>query len=173
MKRNKMRNIKVIETMTKDELIKLVLQNSKVIEKNYAKDYDEILNKIDISEYNFDYENLFIFCMESNNIIIKMLHYTSAETNSVNFNLLNVIKDIMNSPMTSKVIMAHNHPTGSLTPSQADCNSTRRLFASMSVLGLDLIDSLIFNNCDVYSMKVKRPKLFVTVASKLKKMIMV
>ncbi|HEY4160899.1 MAG TPA: DNA repair protein RadC [Candidatus Saccharimonadales bacterium] len=41
------------------------------------------------------------------------------------------------------VIIAHNHPSGSLEPSEADVEVTRQLIAAGKILGIDLLDHLI------------------------------
>jgi len=41
------------------------------------------------------------------------------------------------------VILAHNHPSGSLKPTAADLSVTRQLTAAGQVLGLDILDHLI------------------------------
>lgn len=41
------------------------------------------------------------------------------------------------------VIIAHNHPSGSLEPSDADLEVTQQLIAAGKILGIDLLDHLI------------------------------
>ena len=41
------------------------------------------------------------------------------------------------------VIIAHNHPSGSLEPSDADMDVTRQLIGAGKILGIDLLDHLI------------------------------
>jgi DNA repair protein RadC len=41
------------------------------------------------------------------------------------------------------VIIAHNHPSGSLEPSAADIEVTRQLLAAGKILGIDLLDHLV------------------------------
>lgn len=41
------------------------------------------------------------------------------------------------------VVMAHNHPSGDPTPSQADRDSTRRLAHALDTLGVKLLDHLV------------------------------
>ncbi|HSX30863.1 MAG TPA: DNA repair protein RadC [Candidatus Saccharimonadales bacterium] len=41
------------------------------------------------------------------------------------------------------VIIAHNHPSGSLEPSRADGEVTRQLVAAGKILGIDLLDHLL------------------------------
>ena len=43
----------------------------------------------------------------------------------------------------ASVIVAHNHPSGSLTPSQADLSVTRQLVEAGKLLGIDLIDHIL------------------------------
>lgn len=51
------------------------------------------------------------------------------------------------------VIVAHNHPGGSLTPSEQDLATTRRLAAAGNTLGIELLDHIIFNARGYYSLK--------------------
>jgi DNA repair protein RadC len=51
----------------------------------------------------------------------------------------------------SAVIIAHNHPAGSLEPSLADIETTRQLKAAGTVVGITLLDHIIFNRTDYFS----------------------
>ncbi len=42
------------------------------------------------------------------------------------------------------VIVAHNHPSGDPTPSREDCEITQRLAQAGALLGVSLLDSLVF-----------------------------
>jgi len=53
------------------------------------------------------------------------------------------------------IILAHNHPTGNMKPSQADLQLTKRLVASGQVLRIPLQDHLIISNEQYYSMAVE------------------
>ncbi len=46
----------------------------------------------------------------------------------------------------SKLIVAHNHPSGGLEPSQEDLNSTEQLLKGGQYLGIPLLDHLILGN---------------------------
>jgi DNA repair protein RadC len=48
-------------------------------------------------------------------------------------------------------IAVHNHPSGSLSPSQADIELTRRLRKAGEVLDLPLLDHLIVSERGYYS----------------------
>ncbi|MFZ3045906.1 MAG: JAB domain-containing protein [Desulfatirhabdiaceae bacterium] len=47
--------------------------------------------------------------------------------------------------------MAHNHPNGELKPSDEDFQITKRLKDAAEILGLNLLDPIIFNAKTYYS----------------------
>lgn len=49
------------------------------------------------------------------------------------------------------IIIAHNHPSGTLTPTQADLDITAQLRAAGAVLGIELLDHLIVTQQNYYS----------------------
>jgi DNA repair protein RadC len=51
----------------------------------------------------------------------------------------------------SAVIVAHNHPAGSLEPSPADVEATKQLKAAGGVMGITLLDHIIFNRYGYFS----------------------
>ena len=51
------------------------------------------------------------------------------------------------------IILAHNHPSGSVSPSKEDEAVTRRIRESGEVLGIQLLDHLIFTLKDYYSFR--------------------
>ncbi|MBD2338242.1 DNA repair protein RadC [Calothrix sp. FACHB-156] len=53
----------------------------------------------------------------------------------------------------TRVIVAHNHPSGSLEPSQEDIELTRQLLAGANFLGIPLLDHLILGNGNHQSLR--------------------
>ena len=51
----------------------------------------------------------------------------------------------------SAVILAHNHPVGPLKPSEADIETTNRLRHAGEIMGITVLDHIIFNHKDYYS----------------------
>ena len=51
------------------------------------------------------------------------------------------------------LVIAHNHPSGNPTPSEADIQATRRLAATTEALGIRLHDHLIFAGGDCVSFR--------------------
>ena len=55
------------------------------------------------------------------------------------------------SDRASAVIVAHNHPSGGLEPSQSDIGITDQLKSAGAILGIDLLDHIIFNRTSYFS----------------------
>lgn len=53
----------------------------------------------------------------------------------------------------TRMIVAHNHPSGSLEPSQEDLSLTRQLLKGAHLLGIPLLDHLILGNGDYSSIR--------------------
>ncbi|MEC4819333.1 MAG: DNA repair protein RadC [Scytonema sp. PMC 1069.18] len=53
----------------------------------------------------------------------------------------------------TRVIVAHNHPSDNLEPSQADIDLTRQLLAAAQLLGIPLLDHLILGDGNYQSLR--------------------
>jgi DNA repair protein RadC len=63
-------------------------------------------------------------------------------------------REVFADPITdraSAVIVAHNHPSGGLTPSKEDIEITKQLKSAAEILGIKLLDHIIFNQKGYYS----------------------
>ena len=55
--------------------------------------------------------------------------------------------------LASSIILAHNHPSGNLSPSASDRQLTDNAVKAGKVLSIDVIDHIIFTNTGYYSFK--------------------
>jgi len=63
-------------------------------------------------------------------------------------------REVFADPITdraSAIIVAHNHPSGGLTPSKEDIEITKQLKAAGETLGIKLLDHIIFHQRGYYS----------------------
>jgi DNA repair protein RadC len=58
------------------------------------------------------------------------------------------------------ILVAHNHPSGYLMPSEADLSATRRLNEASKVLGIPMLDHLIVAESGIYSIREHYPECF-------------
>lgn len=56
---------------------------------------------------------------------------------------------------SNKIILMHNHPSGNPEPSKEDRNITQRLIEAGKILGIDVIDHIIFGDGVYFSFKEK------------------
>lgn len=64
-------------------------------------------------------------------------------------------REVFADPITDRataIIVAHNHPSGNLSPSQDDLAITQQLRQAGQTLGIKLLDHIIFNRDNYYSL---------------------
>jgi DNA repair protein RadC len=54
---------------------------------------------------------------------------------------------------SSSIIIAHNHPSGEVDPSDNDNKVTKLMFEAGKVIGIDLLDHIIFSDNKAFSFK--------------------
>jgi DNA repair protein RadC len=63
-------------------------------------------------------------------------------------------REVFADPITdraSAIIVAHNHPSGSLEPSKEDMEITRQLKTAGDILGIRVLDHIVFNHTSYFS----------------------
>jgi DNA repair protein RadC len=63
-------------------------------------------------------------------------------------------REVFADPITDRacaIIVAHNHPSGKLEPSNEDLDITRRLRQSGEILGIPVLDHLVFSENGYFS----------------------
>ena len=60
----------------------------------------------------------------------------------------------------SGLILAHNHPSGSLKPSDSDIELTQRLYKTCRLVGLDLLDHVIVTIHGEHSIRMSSPDIW-------------
>ena len=64
-------------------------------------------------------------------------------------------REVFADPMTDRaaaIVVAHNHPSGNLTPSKEDERVTRTLVDAGKLLGIPVLDHIIFSDSGYASM---------------------
>jgi DNA repair protein RadC len=59
---------------------------------------------------------------------------------------------------SASILVAHNHPSGEVDPSDEDTKTTRKLFEAGQVLGITLLDHIIFAKGKFFSFKENKEK---------------
>lgn len=72
--------------------------------------------------------------------------------NNVTIDVPNIFKTAILSNARA-IMLFHNHPSGNLTPSEADIEFTKRVAKAGKLIGIELLDHIIVSNISELSMK--------------------
>lgn len=79
------------------------------------------------------------------------VHYVVGTSGSeIEINVNDIVKRAIREGASS-VILAHNHPTGNLTPSFQDLEATENLYCMLKSANMNLLDHVIFHDNNVFS----------------------
>jgi len=119
---------------------------------NNISDSRDLFNKIKGININYKQENFIVFYLNTKNQLIETevlfkggLNYCAVDSKTLFRNAL-----IKNS---NAIIIAHNHPSGDLNPSYEDKEIYDKLKQAGEILQLRVLDSIIFNEKEFYSLK--------------------
>lgn len=141
--------------------IKAVIELSKRVSKTYEINKDKITCPKDV--FNLLSQSYIGKKQESLKTILlnKQKNIISIVTNAIgtNDNINISIKEIFSEPikhLSNSIILVHNHPSGSLTPSKNDVYFTKKINEYSKIFNIELLDHIIIANNNYVSMKELR-----------------
>jgi DNA repair protein RadC len=116
-----------------------------------VKDASDLFNKVKKIDIDYTQENLVLVCLNTKNQVVdsKVLFKGGLDCCIIDPKILFRHALIKNS---SKIIIAHNHPSGNLEPSYEDKDIYKRLKEIGETLGMPVLDSIVFNENEFYSL---------------------
>lgn len=109
------------------------------------------LAKILLSELRSEKREIVkVVILNSKNEILKILDVANGGSNFANVTMKEILSEAikMKAP---KIMLVHNHPSGSSTPSKTDINFTNKLYDVAELLGIKLLDHLVIGNMEYTS----------------------
>lgn len=124
----------------------------------------QIIKPIDIFRVvqNYAYksqESMILLCVNTRNVLISEQVVFIGSLNSVAIHPREIFK-IAISQTASKIFIAHNHPSGDTEPSIEDLDVTKRLVKVSKLVGIELIDHIVFSQTDFVSIRELEPDIF-------------
>lgn len=111
-------------------------------ESSYAKSYDGIKSYLSECFNNLREEKLLLLLLNKNYKIITKIEYSDNDASSVSADMPEMAKAVaIHKP--AYAIIAHNHPSGSVTPSETDDITTMKINTLCAIHGVNLIDHVI------------------------------
>ena len=110
----------------------------------------DILDLLKITFGDKENEFLFILFLDNNNQVTNTFISDAGSSNSINFNIRNIIEYSLKYNASS-IVVSHNHPGGKAIPSNADIVSTSELSSILNKLDISIFDHLIIAENQHYS----------------------
>lgn len=137
-------------------LFKLIPQISSVYEESRFENMQELSTTRVAAEYirrlfiGKDYEQMVLVCLDKQLRVLgaPILHHGTVDEITVYPRL--VVETAISNHAVS-VILAHNHPGGSLKPSSSDMRVTRKLMRALDGVGIEMLDHVIVAGKEYFS----------------------
>ena len=136
--------VKAIQLKAVCELAKRIskpIDICKVKVKNPQDIANLVMNELKIEKK----EIVKVVILNSQNIIIKIQTISLGGTNSANIDPKDIFMEAIKSG-APKIILVHNHPSGDSSPSEQDCEFTKRIKKVSQMLGIQLLDHIIIGD---------------------------
>ena len=120
--------------------------------KTQIKEPNDIV-KILMNEMQYEKREIAkIVLLDNKNNILKIKDIAIGGNNFVNIGMKDILSEAVkiNAP---KIILVHNHPSGSSSPSLQDIDVTKKLENSANMLGIKLIDHIVIGKGEYTSIK--------------------
>ncbi|MBR3254952.1 MAG: DNA repair protein RadC [Clostridia bacterium] len=92
--------------------------------------------------------------LDNRNRIYKILDIAIGGTSFANFSIAEVLGESLKCKVP-KIILIHNHPSGSSKPSQQDIDITKKLYYAAQTIGIELVDHIVIGNMEYTSILSK------------------
>lgn len=105
-----------------------------------------------------EYEKMYVAALDTKRHLFALEEVSSGGLAGVSFFPRDVFR-LACRANASAIVMAHNHPSGDLTPSSLDIAATKNAIEAGKILGVKVVDHLIVGDGKIWSMRSKNPDL--------------
>jgi len=134
------------------------LKDVKMEEKITIKGPDDVfINVKEICEKK--QEHLVLFCIDNKSRLILKKTIFVGTIDEISIHPREIFNEALKS-LCHCIILVHNHPSGDVTPSEADLISTKKLVEISKLVGVQFLDHLIVGNNEYLSMREKTNNIF-------------
>jgi DNA repair protein RadC len=137
-----MSSIKLLEIKAnKTDFERVKISNSKQLSEYIRQFYSSDINV---------FESSFILLMNRANFTIGYAKISQGGITGTVVDVRIVCKYAIDS-LATNVVLCHNHPSGSLSPSVQDIELTKKVKAALKIMDIDLLDHIILTEDSYYS----------------------
>jgi DNA repair protein RadC len=138
--------------IVKAAALRMSWQNLSSSDAPVISNWDTMVDYCRSSMGYLDIEEFHIIFLNSKLQVIGEEVQQRGTINQVAIHPREVIKSAINKGATA-IILAHNHPSGDVTPSKADLHVTKQIKEAANLVNIELIDHLIISKNLVYGFK--------------------
>lgn len=135
----------------KIQLVHLEIRKDKEVDLGKISDSDDLGRVAESIIGKRDTENMLILCLDIKSNIIGANIAAVGSVDCVVIKLREIFKYAILCNAAS-IVIAHNHPSGVLAPSDDDINITRQIIAAGQLLGINVFDHIIVADDDYLSL---------------------
>ena len=155
----KAKEVKKPMTIVVDELLRPLLVKDEALVSEAVRITSQSITSPDIlygmiKEQLTDYfkEHFLVCCLDVRNRVIS-IDTLSIGTLTASLVHPREVFELATKRHSASIIVAHNHPSGDISPSEEDIRITRRLVDAGKIMGIELIDHLIITSTNFKSLK--------------------
>lgn len=128
------------------QVIEFKEENVDIVES--AEDLFKKIKKINI---DYSQENVLVIYLSGENIILDLEVLFKGGLNTCDLDFKILFRNALLKSST-RIIVAHNHPTGNLKPSKEDKKLYNKMKRAGTIIGVQVLDNIIFNKKEFYSL---------------------
>ncbi len=113
----------------------------------------ELFNQVKKIKIDYTQENVIVFYLNPKNEIIGTESVFKGGLNGGTLNPRTLFRTAL-SKNADRIVIAHNHPSNDLTPTDCDMDVFQDLKTQGYILRLDILDCIIFNENSFYSLDI-------------------
>lgn len=98
-----------------------------------------------------EFETLLLLCLNAANRLISIQEISNGGATGTVADPRKIFKIALETKYCCQIVLAHNHPSGQLRPSQADITLTRKIRQSGKLIEINLLDHIIYTEHGYYS----------------------
>lgn len=126
------------------------LKKSELVKIKSSRDAYEVFKRV-FNADTFDWcEEVVMLCVNNSNKVVGFYKVSSGGMTGTLIDVRMIFTTALKSLATG-IIIAHNHPSGTLTPSEADKSITRKLKEAGKYLDINVLDHLIITDENYFS----------------------
>lgn len=111
---------------------------------------NDAFNTLDGTLSDLQHEEFWVLLLNRGNIPTKKYRLSAGGVSGTVVDVKMLVKEAVNE-LSSGVILFHNHPSGNLSPSEADKQVTNKVRNALNLMDIQLLDHIIIANNSYYS----------------------